>query len=332
MTRRYLTLNEAIVQAHEADILGVAERLGAKLKKIARSEWAGPCERAGGRDGFSVNARKKIFNCRRCGLGGDAIGMVEHITGCSFGEAVKFITGEAAANAGEDVEYHRGDWKGEAEPNRDAFVAKRIVAIVREVVPVRGSRGELYLRETRAIDTNSIADMLERIGAIGWHPSVQFREQGHPLDGIRLGCIVGVMTDPVTAKPTGAISRTYIHEGRKIGKAKTLGWPVGIVRLSADEDVVGGLYLAEGLETCLGAIAKGFRPCWSTGSAGVMAAFPILAGIEALTLFADNDASGTGLRAAAGAAARWRAAGRKTHVYLREVLGDFNDALLEAGR
>jgi putative DNA primase/helicase len=140
------------------------------------------------------------------------------------------------------------------------------------------------------------------------------------------------MTDPVTAKPTGAISRTYLHEGLKVGKAKMLGSPVGIVRLSADEDVVGGLCLAEGLETCLGAIAKGFRPCWSTGSAGVMAAFPVLAGVEALTLFADNDASGTGLQAANEAAARWRAAGRETHVYLREVLGDFNDALLETGR
>ena len=186
--------------------------------------------------------------------------------------------------------------------------------------------------EARAIDTNLIADILERVDAIGWHPSVLFREQGHPLDGKGLGCIVGVMTDPVTAKPTGAISRTYLYEGLKVGKAKTLGSPVGIVRLSADEDVVEGLCLAEGLETCLGAMAKGFRPCWSTGSAGVMAAFPVLAGVETLTVFADNDASGTGLRAANEAAARWRAAGRETHVYLRQILGDFNDALVETSR
>ena len=177
-----------------------------------------------------------------------------------------------------------------------------------------------------------IADVLERIDAIGWHPSVLFREQGHPFDGERLGCIVGVMTDPVTAKPTGAISRTYLHKGLKVGKAKTLGSPVGIVRLSAEEDVVEGLCLAEGLETCLGAMAKGFRPCWSTGSAGVMAAFPVLAGVEALTLLADNDASGTGLRAANETAVRWRAAGREAHVHLREVLGDLNDVLMETRR
>ena len=332
MTWRGIGLDNGVERARAADILALAERLGTKLKKIASNEWAGPCQRAGGRDGFSVNARKKIFNCRRCGIGGDAIAMVAHITGSSFVEAVKFITGETAANTSKDVENPRGDLKGEAEANRDAFVATRIAAIVRELVPVRRSPGGLYLRRARAIDTNLIADILERIDAIGWHPSVLFREQGHPLDGKQLGCIVGVMTDPVTATPTGAISRTYLHEGLKISKAKTLGSPVGIVRLSADEDVVEGLCLAEGLETCLGAMVKGFRPCWSTGSAGVMAAFPVLADVEALTIFADNDASRTGLRAANEAAARWRAAGRETHVYLRKALGDFNDALLETGQ
>ena len=28
------------------------------------------------------------------------------------------------------------------------------------------------------------------------------------------------MTDAVTGEPTGGISRTYIHEGQKVGKAK----------------------------------------------------------------------------------------------------------------
>ena len=39
-----------------------------------------------------------------------------------------------------------------------------------------------------------------------------------------------------------------------------------------------------------------------------------------------------GERAAAEVASRWREAGRETHVYLREVLGDFNDVLLETAR
>jgi putative DNA primase/helicase len=215
---------------------------------------------------------------------------------------------------------------------REVLIREMIEGIARQLVPLRGTPGERYLAETRRIDTAAIADVLERVDAIGWHRSVLFRGEGHSLDGKRLGCIVGVMTDPTTAKPTGAISRTYIHEGRKIGKAKMLGSPVGIVRLSADEGVLLGLHLAEGLETALAAMAKGFRPVWSTGSAGIMAAFPVLLGVEAVTLFADNDVSGTGLHAANEAAARWRAAGRKTHIYLRNALGDFNDVLLETAR
>ena len=131
-----------------------------------------------------------------------------------------------------------------------------------------------YLRVERKIDTEVIADVLERVDAIGWHPAVPFREKGHPLDGKRLGCIIAVMTDVITAAPTGAISRTYIREGRKVCPAKTLGSPAGIVRLSLDEDVLEGLHIAEGLETALDVMAEGFRPCWSTGSTALMAKFP----------------------------------------------------------
>ena len=151
-------------------------------------------------------------------------------------------------------------------------------------------------------------------------------------DGKGLGAIIAVMTDPVTATPTGAISRTYLHEGLKIGKAKTLGKPAGIIRLSEDADVLEGLHLAEGLESALSAMSKGFRPMWATGSTALMAKFPVLSGIEALTIIADHDANGAGERAAAEVASRWREAGGETHVYLREVLGDFNDVLLETAR
>ena len=63
-----------------------------------------------------------------------------------------------------------------------------------------------------------------------------------------------------------------------------------------------------------------------------MAAFPVLVGVETLTLFADNDLSGAGLRAANEVAARWRSAGRRARVYLWEAMGDLNDAFRELDR
>ena len=189
-----------------------------------------------------------------------------------------------------------------------------------------------YFRGVRRIDTEAIADVLERIDAIGWHPAVYFNESGHALHGRKLGAIIAVMTDPVNAESTGAISRTYIHEGRKVGKAKTLGKPAGIVRLSEDADVLEGLHIAEGLETALDVMAEGFRPCWSTGSTAIMAKFPVLSGIEALTIIADNDLNGAGERAAAAVASRWREAGKEARVWRPKSIGDLNDILIRGAK
>jgi hypothetical protein len=213
----------------------------------------------------------------------------------------------------------------------NAAKRRRIAGIIAELRPIRGTDGEAYLRKTRRIDTESIADVLERADAIGWHAAVYFNEPGHELHGQRLGAIIGVMTDAVTARPSGAISRTYLHNGRKLCKAKTLGRPLGVIRLSEDVDVLSGLGLAEGLESALSALARGFRPVWSTGGKALMAAFPVLPLIERLTLFADNDPNGGGLRAAQEAQARWFAAGREARVFMTAALGDINDLDLRDG-
>ena len=139
------------------------------------------------------------------------------------------------------------------------------------------------------------------------------------------------MTDPVTARPTGRSSRTYLGPGlKKIGKAKTLGSPAGIIRLTPDEDVTYGLWLAEGLETALSAMAKGIRPVWSTGTTAIMKTFPVLNGIDCLTIIADHDASGAGEEAAREVEARWRRAGRKARILMPEQPGDLNDLLQSA--
>lgn len=235
------------------------------------------------------------------------------------------------------------DWKGQRpatapkpksqdEVDREAFIRRMVDKTVRELVPIAGTRGEMYLRDVRKINTGAIVDVLGSVAAIGWHPECLFREEGHSLDGRRLGAIVAVMTDPMTAKPAGGIARSYIGpDGAKVAKAKGLG-PAGIVRLTTDEDVLAGLFLAEGLETALDRMAHGARPMWSTGSTSIMSAFPVLAGVEALTIFADNDAEKTraGERAARQSAQRWRAAGREVIAVMPDAAGDFNDMTMRA--
>lgn len=323
---------ELVEKARLAALLDVAQPFLSRLKRITTAEWVGPCPACGGTDRFSVNTRKARWNCRGFGGGADALSFVMHVYGLDFRGAVEHLTGESTAPA--PVPPGPSTKLPDLDDEREARIKRSVARIIRELVPIKGSAGEMYLREVRAIDVNAIADVLARVDAIGWHPAVYFNAPGaaekgeplHPLHGQKLDAIIAIMSDPLTAAPTGAISRTYLHEGVKIGKAKTLGAPAGVVRLSLDEDVLAGLHIAEGLETALDAMARGKRPMWATGSTALMAKLPVLAGIERLTIFADRDENGAGETAAIEAVLRWREAGREaTARRLKRGFGDIND-------
>jgi CHC2 zinc finger len=274
---------DIIERARAVRVEDEIERCGIKLR--GRVERVGPCPQCGGRDRFSINVRKQVFNCRGCNAHGDVIALTMFLDGCDFREAIETLAGKRT------IDYHPRPTSPVDRSKRALASAKRIAAEMRPIISSPAAM--TYLERVRKIEVASIEDVLSRTDAIGWHPSVYFNSpedpmrgtQEHPLHGQKLGCIVGVMTDVVTAEPTGAISRTYLGpDGTKIGKAKTLGSPRGIVRLSANDEVLGGLFIAEGLETALTGMANfSLRPMWATGDRMLMADFPVLDGIGALT-------------------------------------------------
>jgi hypothetical protein len=103
--------------------------------------------------------------------------------------------------------------------------------------------------------------------------------------------------------------------------------PVGgaAIKLDADENVEQGLTIGEGFETCLAARALGFRPVWALGSAQAIGAFPVLAGIDALTILGESDKNGTNEVNALECARRWLSAGQEAEIVFPNVDGDFND-------
>jgi hypothetical protein len=319
--------SDALQAVSHIDILAFALSLGARVKRSG-SEHVGPCPKCGGRDRFSVNVRKQVFYCRGCAVGGDVIDLARCILGVSFHEALDFIGAERERERASQVEI-----ESDADARHEAFVHKQITTIVRDLVPIRGTPGERYFRFNRRIDTDAIADVLTRTDAIGWHPVVYFKQPGHPLHGQYLGCIVGVMTDPVSAKPTGSISRTYIDgDLRKLAPARSFGLGGGIVRLSPDEDVLGGLHIGEGIETCLAGAARwDMRPIWACGSAAIMGKFPVLAGITSLTIISDHDEKGAGERAARETADRWLDQNREVRIIRPKTKGDLNDIAKRKG-
>jgi putative DNA primase/helicase len=163
---------------------------------------------------------------------------------------------------------------------------------------------------------------------VRWLPSLH-----HYLANHSGPALVGLVTDPVTLEPV-TLHMTWLRPDGS-GKAEvdkprlvSKGRPSkGVIRLWPDTEVSTGLLIGEGVETTLTA-AKLFTPAWATMNAGNMRELPVLEGIEALTVAADNDKAGTGQAAADALARRWAAAGREVTVLTPlEAGADLNDVL-----
>ena len=128
--------------------------------------------------------------------------------------------------------------------------------------------------------------------------------------------MVALITNALTGEPQG-IHRTYLDAAGKRIEKKMLGVAAGgVVRLSDDDQVTTGLAIGEGVETCL---ASDFRPVWACLSAGQVRAFPILSGVEALTVLVDHDRAG--IESANACGERWHAAGRDVSLMMPNQRG-----------
>ena len=97
------------------------------------------------------------------------------------------------------------------------------------------------------------------------------------------------------------------------------------IKLDTDENVTLGLVIGEGLETGLAAQLAGFRPVWALGSAGAIAAFPALPGIEAINILGEIDDGGANHRAAERCSVRWMRSAREVFVIAPLSAGDLAD-------
>jgi putative DNA primase/helicase len=192
----------------------------------------------------------------------------------------------------------------------------------REAVPPQGTLAEAYVRSRGLV--------LEPDPPIRFHPQAwRHRENGPPGPAM-----LALMTCPKSGEERGT-HLTYVRRDG-VGKAeggreKIMLGAAGIIRLSPDEEVTLGLGLAEGIETGLAVMQHfGWRPVWSAVSAGGIGRFPVLRGIESLTIFADQDVAG--IQAARTCSQRWREAGRQARILAPPDKGDFDDLakILEA--
>jgi len=176
----------------------------------------------------------------------------------------------------------------------DAKKLKRAELIWRTAKPLADTPGWRYFTEHRGL---SIAELGDQSHALRWHGDI--------------GAVVALMTDAVSNEPCG-VHRTFLNADATKRDRMMLG-KQGVVRLSSDEDVNEGLGIVEGIEDGLAVLLSGWAPIWAATSCGAIARFPVLSGIDALTIFSDNDDAGS--KAAETCAQLWTGAGREVHVF-----------------
>ena len=207
--------------------------------------------------------------------------------------------------------------------SKQADQAREIEHILSKAVPIAGTLGERYLA-SRGLPASGRSDLL-------FHSDLTHWESRRGFPGL-----VALVRD--SSGNRIALHRTYLADD---GSAKA---PVdnprkmlasiagGAVRLAnlTDDHVVG---LAEGIETALSVMAACARlPVWATLSTSNLEQGVLPAEARTVVLLADHDPSNAGARAAATAAARLHAEGRRVFIAMPPKQGDdFNDLLMREG-
>jgi putative DNA primase/helicase len=179
----------------------------------------------------------------------------------------------------------------------------------RATVPAKGTLAERYLVESRRLELPDSA-------AIRFHPRLKFSSNGEFLPAM-----VCAMVDIRTNEFTG-IHRTFLTADAQKAGVLALGRKLGsAIKIDPDEAVHEGLAIAEGIESTIAARFI-YRPAWSLIDANGINGFPILARIEHLSIFADNDGNKTGEIAAYECQERWQRAGPEVVIQMPPNVGE----------
>jgi Toprim domain-containing protein/CHC2-type zinc finger protein len=266
------------------------------IKLLGRGERVGPCPVCGGRDRFSINIKKQIWNCRGCARGGDVVDLVQHLDGVDFKSAVATLGGdERKPNAPVKPTVHH-------EKENDQEKTDRALRIWDEASEVNGTLAEEYLRR-RGLE------LPDDDHALRFYSPCPFAGSAYPA-------LIALFRCVVTDEPK-AIHRIALAPGGILIAKRMLGRVGGCaVKLDADENVELSLSIGEGIETMIAARMRGLRPAWAVGSAGALKNFPLLNGVGCLSIIVDHDLPDkngrqAGQEAALECSQRWTAAGRE---------------------
>ena len=204
-------------------------------------------------------------------------------------------------------------------PTIEPDTGQQALAIWRGAISPRGTIAETYLK-SRGLDLDAGI-----IGAVRFHAGLYFK-------GATIAGVVALFRDVLSNEPCG-IHRTFLRDdGCPIldgaGKENPAdAWPRQWRR---NQDRCrrrrrARLAYRRGHRDPPRCTATRLPPVWHLGSASVIAAFPVLAGLDALTVFAENDDASN--RAAETCGHRYENAGCEAWI-CEPPSGDMNDILI----
>jgi hypothetical protein len=153
--------------------------------------------------------------------------------------------------------------------------------------------------------------------SLRFHPKVIFGKD--EADQWRfVPCLLALVRNVITDQPQAVHRIGLTPDGDKLERLALGPIAGGACKLWDDAEVTTGLVIGEGIETTLaGAMVahKGtlLRPAWAVLNTANLRAFPVLRGIECLTILVDLDPNHVGEVAAAECAMRWVAGGCEVH-------------------
>jgi putative DNA primase/helicase len=219
------------------------------------------------------------------------------------------------------TEIHSTDVRSIA--SRDADASRRwAMRLWQEAIPIAGTVAELYLCRVRRLVLPP--DISPRV--LRFHPGCAFGSDArHP-------CLLALYCSIVGDEPCAIMRTALAPDGFKIDRL-ALG-PVSRAAIKLPNHVgdATALTVGEHIEATLAGMAIGFAPAWALGSVSAIANFPVLAGVETLTVLGEAGDGGANERAVKECAARWNAAGRAVYRAMPRSGGDHNNALIDTSR
>lgn len=237
--------------------------------------------------------------------GGDALALVTAALALTTTEAMDWARRWLGLSAG-GVELPRqtapAPKPGKASPDPDRWQHPW-----RAARPIRGTLAEIYLARRNLHFDDPEARVLR-------FAARRARKAPGAADGEfqYLPALLVALSDMRTGLQCGVINTFLLPDGRdrirdKKGKTTTGRSGDAVVLLSPFCEPTDGLTICEGTETGIALLMAGLAPVWACG--GLLASFPVIGGIECLTIAADADEPGN--HKAAAVAPRWCQAGRE---------------------